>query len=77
MINENNKKDEKYYSVKSAAKKYDCSPQLFRNLIRDRRIRYQKVGRLVRISESALEDFIIDCPTIKEQVQEIIGSHKK
>jgi len=75
MTNQYNKTDEKYYSVDSAAELFDCSPQFFRNMIRDRRIFYVKVGRLVRIPHSALMEFKTDRPEIKDEVRKLIRSN--
>lgn len=75
MTNHYNITDEKYYSVDSAAELFDCSPQFFRNMIRDRRIFYVKVGRLVRIPYSALMEFKRDCPTVDDDVRNILRNH--
>lgn len=45
---------EQLYSIESAAKLFDCSEQFFRNLVRDQKIGFFKVGRLVRIPGSEL-----------------------
>lgn len=63
---------EQYYSVDSAAKLFDCSPQFFRNLIRDRRIFFIKIGRLVRIPHSALMNFKHDCPTVNDETRTLM-----
>lgn len=63
---------EQYFSVDSAAKLFDCSPQFFRNLIRDRRIYFIKVGRLVRIPYSALMEFKLDCPTVDDETRRLM-----
>ena len=57
---------EQHYSVASAAKLLDCSEQFFRNLIRDRRIRYNKVERLVRIPESAIYEITEEIQLLKD-----------
>ena len=49
---------EQLLSVEAAAKRLDTTPQFIRRLIAERRIEYHKVGRHVRIAESALADFI-------------------
>jgi excisionase family DNA binding protein len=45
-------------TVDAAAKRLSTSPRFIRRLIAERRIEFVKVGRHVRISESALADFI-------------------
>jgi len=57
---------ERYYSVNSAAKICDLSAQFFRNLIRDRKIKYVNFGRSVRIPTSAIKDLMIETPSIDE-----------
>lgn len=49
---------EQLLSVDAAAERLDTTPRFIRRLIAERRIEYHKVGRHVRISESALADFI-------------------
>jgi excisionase family DNA binding protein len=45
-------------TVEAAAERLSTSPRFIRRLIAERRIEFVKVGRHVRISESALNDFI-------------------
>jgi excisionase family DNA binding protein len=45
-------------TVEVAAKRMSTSVRFIRRLIAERRIEFVKVGRHVRISESALADFI-------------------
>lgn len=45
-------------TVQAAAERLSTSPRFIRRLIAERRIEFVKVGRFVRISESALADFI-------------------
>jgi excisionase family DNA binding protein len=45
-------------SVEAAAERLDTKPRFIRRLIAERRIEFVKIGRHVRISESALADFI-------------------
>ncbi len=45
-------------TVEAAAERLSTSPRFIRRLIAERRIEFVKVGRHVRISESALADFI-------------------
>jgi excisionase family DNA binding protein len=42
----------------TAAAFLHCSPRLVRKLVQERRLASVKVGSLVRIEESALEDFV-------------------
>jgi excisionase family DNA binding protein len=49
---------EQLLSVEAVAERLDTKPRFIRRLIAERRIEYHKVGRHVRISESALADFI-------------------
>ena len=57
---------EKYLSVESAAKLYDCSEQYFRNQIRDKKISVIKLGRLVRLPVSEIEKLKIERPSIDD-----------
>jgi excisionase family DNA binding protein len=45
-------------TVEAAAERLSTSSRFIRRLIAERRIEFVKVGRHVRISESALHDFI-------------------
>jgi excisionase family DNA binding protein len=45
-------------TVEAAAERLDTKPRFVRRLIAERRIEFVKIGRYVRISESALCDFI-------------------
>jgi excisionase family DNA binding protein len=49
---------ERLLTVEAAAERLSTSPRFIRRLIAERRIEFVKVGRHVRISESALADFI-------------------
>ena len=49
---------EQLLSVEAAAERLDTGPRFIRRLIAERRIEFVRVGRHVRISESALADFI-------------------
>jgi excisionase family DNA binding protein len=49
---------EQLLSVEAAAERLDTTPRFIRRLIAERRIEYHKVGRHVRIAESALAEFI-------------------
>jgi excisionase family DNA binding protein len=45
-------------TVEAAAERVSTSPRFIRRLIAERRIEFVRVGRHVRISQSALNDFI-------------------
>jgi len=45
-------------TVEAAAERLSTSPRFIRRLIAERRIEFVRVGRHVRVSESALADFI-------------------
>ena len=60
---------ERYYSIESAAELFDCSQQFFRNLVRDRKIGFVKVGRLVRIPHSELSKITVLIPSIQDDIQ--------
>jgi len=49
---------EQLLSVEAVAERLDTTPRFVRRLIAERRIEYHKLGRHVRVSESALADFI-------------------
>jgi excisionase family DNA binding protein len=46
------------FTVEAAAERLSTSPRFIRRLIAERRIEFVRVGRHVRISESALANFI-------------------
>ena len=60
---------ERYYSIETAAMIMDCSEQFFRNLVRDRRIGYVKLGRMVKIPSSELKKLANFIPSLEEEVQ--------
>ena len=64
---------ESMLSIESCARLLDCSPQFFRNLVRERRIGYAKVGRLVRIPSSEISKMIDFKPSLDSQVEEALG----
>ncbi|MFC1619439.1 helix-turn-helix domain-containing protein [Candidatus Neomarinimicrobiota bacterium] len=63
---------ERMFSIKSCAELLDCSQQFFRNMIRDRRIGYSKVGGMVRIPHSELERIANYMPSMQEMVDEAL-----
>jgi excisionase family DNA binding protein len=52
--------NERYLTVKQAAAKLNTSERFPRRLIAERRITFVRVGRHVRIPESALDDLLAD-----------------
>jgi len=57
---------ERFFSISTAAQICDLSEQFFRNLIRDRKIKFVKFGRSIRIPASALSELQVEFPTINE-----------
>lgn len=49
---------ERLLTVEAAAERLSTSPRFIRRLIAERRIEFVKLGRHVRISESALAKFV-------------------
>ena len=60
---------ERLYSIESAAKLFDCSQQFFRNLTRDRKIGFVKVGSLTRIPYSELLKITDFIPSIQDDLE--------
>jgi excisionase family DNA binding protein len=52
---------ERFLSVREAGEQLGTGERFARRLIEERRIAFQKFGRHVRISESALADYIESC----------------
>ncbi|GLZ07667.1 hypothetical protein Acsp03_51330 [Actinomadura sp. NBRC 104412] len=50
--------DDRLLNYKQAAEVLNTSPRFPRRLVEERRIRFVRVGRFVRIPESALREFI-------------------
>nr|WP_024935662.1 excisionase family DNA-binding protein [Actinomadura madurae] len=50
--------DDRLLTYDQAAEVLNTTPRFPRRLVEERRIRFVKVGRFVRIPESALHDFI-------------------
>ena len=63
---------ERYYSIETAARIMDCSEQFFRNLIRDRKIGYVKIGRMVKIPSSELEKLVTIRPSSEEEARNVL-----
>jgi excisionase family DNA binding protein len=49
---------ERLLTVEAAAERLSTSPRFIRRLVAERRIEFVKLGRHVRLSESALADFV-------------------
>ena len=47
-----------YYTAKQAAEKMGVGERMVRRLVAERRIEFIKVGKHLRISESAIEQFL-------------------
>ena len=60
---------EHHLSIETAAKLYDCSEQFFRNLVRDRKIGFVKIGRLVRIPHSEILKIIEKKSSISDELR--------
>lgn len=52
---------EKYLSIREVAERLGTTERFPRRLIEERRIEFTKFGRHVRISESALSEYITAC----------------
>ena len=59
-------------SIESSARLLDCSPQFFRNLVRERRIGYVKVGRMVRIPNSEISKLMDFRPSLSDQIEDVL-----
>jgi len=65
---------ERYFSIETLAKMFDCSEQFFRNLVRDKKIGYVKLGRLVRISYSEILTYAEHIPSINQNINQLLKS---
>ncbi|MFC1746894.1 helix-turn-helix domain-containing protein [Candidatus Neomarinimicrobiota bacterium] len=63
---------EKLYSVESVADLLDCGKDTVRGWIRDRKIGYSKIGRMVRIPQSEIDKIITRRPSIDNLVTETL-----
>ncbi len=48
-----------YYTAKQAAEKMGVGERMVRRLVAERRIEFIKVGKHLRISEAAIEQFLL------------------
>ena len=60
---------ERHLSIESASELFDCSQQFFRNLIRDRKIGFIKIGRLVRIPLSEITKISDTIPSLSDELR--------
>ena len=60
---------EHHLSIETAAQLYDCSEQFFRNLVRDRKIGFVKIGRLVRIPLSEITKISDTIPSLSDELR--------
>jgi excisionase family DNA binding protein len=67
--------NERYLTVKQAAARLNTTERFPRRLIAERRIMFVRIGRHVRIPESALDDLLAD-GTVEPVVRRYIGGRK-
>ena len=60
---------EHHLSIETAAQLYDCSEQFIRNLVRDRKIGFVKIGRLIRLPQSEILKIIDTKSTISDEIR--------
>ena len=60
---------EHHLSIESAAQLYDCSEQFFRNLVRDRKIGFVKIGRLIRIPYTEIIKISNTIPLLSDELR--------
>jgi len=63
---------EHHLSIESAAQLYDCSEQFFRKLIRDRKIGFIRIGRLVRIPHSEIIKVSNSIPSLSDDLKSLM-----
>jgi len=63
---------EHHLSIESAAQLFDCSEQFFRNLVRDRKIGFIKIGRLVRIPHSEITKISNSIPSLSDDLKSLM-----
>ena len=62
----------KLYSIQSVAELTDTSESSWRRRIDKREIRYVKVGKSVRIPAEAINDYLIEIPSLDEETLHIL-----
>lgn len=60
---------EHHLSIETAALLYDCSEQFFRNLVRDRKIGFVKIGRLIRLPQSEIMKIADTIPSLSDELR--------
>ena len=60
---------EHHLSIETAAQLYDCSEQFFRNLVRDRKIGFVKIGRLIRIPYTEIIKISNAIPLLSDELR--------
>ncbi len=55
---------EKLFSIKQASEQFGMSQAFYRTLVRDKLIQYKKVGKAVRLTESAIKEYFDSCKTV-------------
>lgn len=55
---------ERYFSLEEIAQQTSTSVESWRTRIKNREINYIKIGKSVRISHTALDDFIVRIPAL-------------
>ena len=60
---------EHHLSIESAAQLFDCSEQFFRNLVRDRKIGFVKIGRLIRIPYTEIIKISNTIPLLSDELR--------
>ena len=66
---------EHYYSVRTAAKLTNLSPEFFRKRIREKTITHVKIGGSVRIPASAIDRLITIIPSTSDEVESILSNN--
>ena len=62
---------EHHLSIESAAQLFDCSEQFFRNLVRDRKIGFVKIGRLIRIPYTEIIKISNTIPLLSDELRSL------
>ena len=63
---------ERFYSVDTAAKMLDCSPETIWSWVKERKIGSVKFGRLRRIPATEIEKMAVKCPSLGEVVDKAL-----
>ena len=65
-----------YLSLKQIERIYDISVETLRTWIRSRKIRFTKIGNLVRIRKSDIESIMVHHKTAREKAAKILSEVK-